>query len=109
MIATNHLAGDMPLADWRALGNGDHLVVDVREPDEYAAGHIPGALNVPLSVLRERWQALPRDRPIVCCCGVGQRAYYAVRFLAQHGVEAANLSGGYTTYRALVASGVLRA
>ena len=109
MIATNHLAGDMPLADWRALGNGDHLVVDVREPDEYAAGHIPGALNVPLSVLRERWEVLPRDRPIVCCCGVGQRAYYAVRFLAQHGVEAANLSGGYTTYRALVASGVLRA
>jgi NADPH-dependent 2,4-dienoyl-CoA reductase/sulfur reductase-like enzyme/rhodanese-related sulfurtransferase len=108
MIATNHLDGDMPIADWRVVESGASLVIDVREPDEYAAGHVPGAVNAPLSTLRERWQELPRDRPIACCCGVGQRAYYAVRFLAQHGVPAANLTGGYTTYRALVAAGVLR-
>jgi rhodanese-related sulfurtransferase len=57
-------------------------------------------VNVPLSTLRARWRDLPRDRPIACYCGVGQRAYYAVRFLVQHGLEAANLSGGYETYRA---------
>jgi NADPH-dependent 2,4-dienoyl-CoA reductase/sulfur reductase-like enzyme/rhodanese-related sulfurtransferase len=108
MIATNHLDGDMPLADWRVVETGASLVVDVREPDEYAAGHVPGAMNLPLSRLRERWQDLPRDRPIACCCGVGQRAYYAVRFLAHKGVRAANLSGGYATYRALVVAGILR-
>jgi NADPH-dependent 2,4-dienoyl-CoA reductase/sulfur reductase-like enzyme/rhodanese-related sulfurtransferase len=108
MIATNHLDGNMPLADWRAVETGASLVVDVRESDEYAAGHIPGALNLPLSTLRERWRELPRDRPIACCCGVGQRAYYAVRFLAQQGLKVANLSGGYQTYRSLVAAGLLR-
>jgi rhodanese-related sulfurtransferase len=77
------------------------LVVDVREPDEYAAGHVPGAINLPLGALRERHGELPRDRELWPCCGVGQRAYYATRFLLQNGRAARNLSGGYTTYRAL--------
>jgi NADPH-dependent 2,4-dienoyl-CoA reductase/sulfur reductase-like enzyme/rhodanese-related sulfurtransferase len=101
MIAANHLAGDMPLADWSSLGAAGTCILDVREPDEFAAGHIPGALNVPLTTLRRRHETLPRGRDIAVCCGVGQRAYYAVRFLLQHGFRAANLSGGYTTYRAL--------
>jgi NADPH-dependent 2,4-dienoyl-CoA reductase/sulfur reductase-like enzyme/rhodanese-related sulfurtransferase len=109
MIASNHLDGDLPLSDWRVVETARALVVDVRETDEYEAGHVPGALNLPLSTLRERWRELPRDRPIVCCCGVGQRAYYAVRFLLQHGLDAAHLSGGYRTYRDLVAAGLLHA
>jgi len=108
MIATNHLDGDMPLADWRVVESGEALVVDVRDPDEYAAGHVPGAVNVPLPSLRERWRELPRDRPIACCCSVGQRAYYAVRFLLQQGLRAGNLSGGHQTYRALVEAGLLK-
>lgn len=107
MIATNYLDGDMPIADWKVVDSDAALIVDVREPDEYAGGHVPGALNLPLSQLRARWGELPRDRPIACCCGVGQRAYYAVRFLRQQGLAAANLSGGYMTYRALVAANVL--
>jgi NADPH-dependent 2,4-dienoyl-CoA reductase/sulfur reductase-like enzyme/rhodanese-related sulfurtransferase len=105
MIAVNHLDGLMPLADWQAL-NSAH-VVDVREPDEFAAGHIPGAHNLPLSQLRERHHELPSDQPLALYCGVGQRAYYGTRFLLQHGYRAANLSGGYTTYRALVDGGVI--
>jgi rhodanese-related sulfurtransferase len=107
MIAENVLDGDMPLADWRRLGRGDAVVIDVREPEEYAAGHVPGARNVPLSRLRERYGELPREREVWLVCGVGQRAYYATRFLAQHGYRVRNLSGGFTTYRALVASGVV--
>lgn len=99
MIATNHLDGDLPLADWRGL-DAWH-VVDVREPDEFAAGHVPGAISMPLSMLRARWRELPVDRPLAVYCQVGQRAYYAVRFLVQHGRDARHLSGGYTTYRAL--------
>jgi NADPH-dependent 2,4-dienoyl-CoA reductase/sulfur reductase-like enzyme/rhodanese-related sulfurtransferase len=102
MIATNHLDGDLPLADWDALG--EWLVVDVREPEEFAAGHVPGALSFPLSSLRQRWRELPEDRPLALCCGVGQRAYYALRFLAQHGLRVGHLSGGYTTYRARTGS-----
>ena len=106
MIAVNHLDGLMPLADWRDLGGADALVIDVRDPDEYDAGHVPGAINVPLAQLRRRHEELPRDRPLALCCGVGQRAYYATRFLLQRGYRAANLSGGYATYRALRAVGL---
>jgi NADPH-dependent 2,4-dienoyl-CoA reductase/sulfur reductase-like enzyme/rhodanese-related sulfurtransferase len=104
MIAANHLNGDMPLADWRRLGSDGQVAVDVREPHEFAAGHIAGAVNLPLSQLRGRHGELPRDRPLAVYCQVGQRGYYAVRFLLQHGYRAANLSGGWTTYQALRAA-----
>jgi NADPH-dependent 2,4-dienoyl-CoA reductase/sulfur reductase-like enzyme/rhodanese-related sulfurtransferase len=107
MIATNHLDGLMPLADWTALGTAPTILVDVREPEEYAAGHIPGARNLPLSELRQRHSELPRDHPLTLYCGVGQRAYYATRFLLQHGYRAANLSGGYATWLALRGAGVV--
>jgi rhodanese-related sulfurtransferase len=104
MIAVNHLDGLMPLARWDALG--DRLLLDVREPDEYAAGHVAGAINVPLSQLRARHGEVPRDRKLAVYCAAGQRAYYATRFLLQNGHDAANLSGGWTTYRALRAAGL---
>jgi NADPH-dependent 2,4-dienoyl-CoA reductase/sulfur reductase-like enzyme/rhodanese-related sulfurtransferase len=108
MIAQNVLNGDMPLADWAQLGRADALLVDVREPDEFLAGHLPDAINLPLSRMRERYAELPTDREIWLSCGVGQRAYFATRFLAQHGYRVRNLSGGVSTYRALVAAGVVR-
>jgi NADPH-dependent 2,4-dienoyl-CoA reductase/sulfur reductase-like enzyme/rhodanese-related sulfurtransferase len=107
MIAANALAGDMPIADWDRVGDGVALLVDVRDPAEYAAGHLPGAINLPLGDLRRRHGELPHDREIWLCCGVGQRAYYATRFLAQSGYRAANLSGGYTTYCALRDAGLV--
>ena len=106
MLAANVLHGDMPVADWGLLERADAMVVDVREPDEFARGHVPGALNLPLSQLRTRYRELPADRDLWICCAVGQRAYYVTRFLAQHGYRVRNLSGGYTTYTALKAAGL---
>jgi NADPH-dependent 2,4-dienoyl-CoA reductase/sulfur reductase-like enzyme/rhodanese-related sulfurtransferase len=106
MLAENVLNGDMPVADWSALGRTDALILDVREVGEFNAGHIPRAVNVPLSRLRERYTELPIARDVWITCGVGQRAYYATRFLAQHGYRAWTLSGGYTTYTALRDAGL---
>src|SRR5581483_4698565 len=64
MIAANYLDGDMPLADWATVGADGAVVLDVREPAEFAAGHVPGAVNIPLSALRRRCTELPRDRDI---------------------------------------------
>jgi len=100
MIAQNVLSGDMPLADWEAIGENGFLLVDVRDADEFAKGHPAGAINIPLPQLRDRYAELPRDRPIWLSCGVGQRGYYAARFLAQKGYRPFNLSGGYKTYLA---------
>ncbi len=107
MIAQNVLHGDVELADWATLDRGSALLLDVREPDEFAAGHIPNAVSIPLSQLRTRYRELPRDRSVYVYCGVGQRAYFAARFLRHHGFQAANLSGGYTTYLALRRAGIV--
>ncbi len=94
MIAANHLRGDLPLADWDEVGRDDVLLVDVREPGEFAAGHIRGATNVPLSELRDRLEELPRDREILVYCQSGKRSYDAARALAQRGFMVRNLLGG---------------
>ncbi len=104
MLAENVLNGDMPLADWDDLESTDALIVDVREPAEYAGGHVPRAINLPLSELRARHAELPRERDLWIVCGVGQRGYYATRFLNQNGYRARNLSGGTTTWRARTAA-----
>lgn len=97
MIASNVLAGDLPLADWRQVENTDALLLDVREPLEFARDHLEGAVNIPLSQLRERYTELPGDREIWVHCAIGQRSYYAVRFLAQKGFRVRNLPGGLMT------------
>jgi NADPH-dependent 2,4-dienoyl-CoA reductase/sulfur reductase-like enzyme/rhodanese-related sulfurtransferase len=106
MLAENVLNGDMPVADWPEIDRTDALLLDVREANEFAGGHMPNAVNLPLSQLRSRYLELPKDRDIWLCCAVGQRAYYGSRFLAQHGYRSRNLSGGYTTYEALKAAGL---
>ncbi len=106
MLAANVLNGDMPLADWAALDRSEALLLDVREAAEFAGGHVPNAINLPLSQLRSRYLELPENRDIWLCCAVGQRAYYATRFLRQHGYRVRNLSGGYTTYQALKGAGL---
>jgi len=107
MLAENVLNGDVPVADWLALDRTGALILDVREPNEFAGGHIDGAINVPLTQLRQRYGELAKDRDIWITCGVGQRAYYAARFLAQHGYRASILSGGAATYDAIRSAGLL--
>lgn len=105
-VAQNVLRGDHPIVHWEdleSLGQGGEkspLFLDVRNPDEYEAGHIPGAINIPLSQLRYHLDQLPRDREIWVYCGVGQRGYYATRLLRQKGFLARNLSGGLRTFTA---------
>ncbi len=104
MIAANALRGDAPIAYWEDL-NLEHVsLVDVREATEFDQGHVEGAINLPLSQLRQRIEELPRDRPLWVYCQVGQRGYYATRTLRQSGFDAYNLTGGFKTYEALKAA-----
>ncbi len=97
MIAANVLRGDSPVLHWRDMKDGTYLVLDVREPFEYQAGHYEGAVNIPLPHLRTRLNELPVDKEIRIYCGVGQRSYYAVRILKQKGYNVKNISGGFTS------------
>jgi NADPH-dependent 2,4-dienoyl-CoA reductase/sulfur reductase-like enzyme/rhodanese-related sulfurtransferase len=100
-IAENVRSGDMPVMPWSAVDQPDTVVLDVREPAEVAKGMVPGAIHIPLNQVRDRWQELPTGKPIAVMCAAGQRAYYAVRFLRQMGVDARNLSGGWQTWQTM--------
>ena len=70
------------------------LVLDVREPSEYAAGHIAGSTLIPLHQLASRLSELPKDREIICVCASGSRSSSAARHLLKNGYTVFNLSGG---------------
>jgi molybdopterin-guanine dinucleotide biosynthesis protein A len=70
------------------------VVVDVRELDEYVAGHVPGALLFPLSTLVERAGELPAADPLFVVCRSGARSMRACEYLAGHGRSVANVAGG---------------
>ena len=73
---------------------GDGVVLDVRERIEWTAGHIPGALHMPLDELGARTVELPGERMIVAVCRSGNRSRWAVRDLRRAGFEVENLRGG---------------
>ena len=99
-VAGGLLRGDHPQTDWEAVAGfaNKPLLLDVRTPTEYAAGHIPDAVNIPVDELRSRLSEVPRDWPVVAYCQLGQRGYLATRILMQAGFEVSNLGGGYKTY-----------
>ena len=75
------------------------VALDVREPDEFAAGHVAAATSIPLGQLEARAEELPMDRPIVAYCGHGERSSSAVSILERLGFEMVlNLDGGYPTW-----------
>ncbi|MFE6685801.1 rhodanese-like domain-containing protein [Streptomyces sp. NPDC057743] len=81
----------------------DLTLIDVRTPGEYASGHLPGALNIPLAQIR---RAVPELRhaadrgDVLLVCASGNRSENARRLLAEQGVTTANLAGGTTAWAA---------
>ena len=72
------------------------VALDVREPNEFAAGHIADAISIPLGQLEARISELPKDRPIVAYCGHGERAASGVSVLERAGFEKLlNLDSGF--------------
>jgi len=91
---------DVDVADALTLINGGALLLDVREDDEWRAGHAPMARHVSLSSIPDVVEDLPRDRVVICVCRSGGRSSRAGRFLLEHGVRAVNLDGGMTAWHA---------
>lgn len=100
--ASNIISGAMPVVYWREVREMDPkdvFLLDVRSPEEYGLGTIPGAVNIPLDDLRDRISEVPLDRRVVIFCAVGLRGYLAQRILMGRGYkDVRNLSGGYKTY-----------
>jgi len=74
------------------------LLVDVREPHEWAAGRLPGSVHIPLGTLAQRTGEIPSNRTPVFICAVGGRSMAACRYFAGLGRNAINLAGGVTAW-----------
>ena len=80
----------------RSLVENGAYIVDVREENEFAAGHLNGAHNIPLSQLEERMNEIPKDVPVYLHCRSSQRSYYAVCRLQSYGyTNVTNISGSF--------------
>lgn len=76
----------------------NYLVLDVRNPDEFAAGHLMGAYNAAYTRLLERQNEIPSDRPIWIYCRTNNRSSYAAGFLKSRGYEVVHLTGGFEAW-----------
>ena len=91
--------GDVRGEEARKLVAGGAQLLDVRTSGEFAAGHLPGAVNIPLGDLERRMHSLgPRDRPIVAYCQSGQRSALAKRLLMANGFTAVHNLGAMSSW-----------
>ena len=86
---------DHPVTDHRSVVDVDTQFLDVREPDEFASGRLPGTVNVPLGELAARVGELDPSRRVVLLCRSGNRSGRAAEFLVDSGFDdVVNLAGG---------------
>lgn len=79
----------------------DAVLLDVREPEEYAHGHVPGATNFPQADIATRLEEIPRDRPVVVICHSGYRSRRAAQYLVQEGFTSVeSVRGGTADWEA---------
>lgn len=99
LVGLNLLYGrfrQVPVTKVRELVESNAFIVDVREKNEFAQGHLINSVNIPLSELRDRVNEIPKDRPVYLHCRSSQRSYNAVMALQNLGYDnVINISGSY--------------
>ncbi len=101
-VAENILLDRLRVFYWNDIENLKlcDLLIDVRRKDEFEAGNIPRAVNIPVDELRYRLHEIPKDKTIYLYCEAGLRGYLAQRILRQNGYnKIANLSGGFYLWK----------
>lgn len=95
--------GSLPSVGVGELSEGDFLL-DVREDDEWQAGHAEGAVHIPMSDFVARFgelaEAAPQDAKVNVICRSGGRSAQVTMYLAQQGIDAANVEGGMQAWEA---------
>jgi rhodanese-related sulfurtransferase len=76
-----------------ALAEGA-VVIDVREPFEYASGHVPGAVPMAMHLVPVRADEIPVDREVYIICASGNRSWQVCHYLSERGIKATNVAGG---------------
>ena len=94
MYAEVVVVPEIDLPSFAAAHSGGAFVLDVREPAEYAAGHVPGARLVPMAFVHARMREVPSDRPVYVICASGNRSYMAAGWLRGSGIDAISVAAG---------------
>lgn len=81
--------------------NGDVLALDIRSPQEWEAGHVPGARHIFLPELPRRLEEIPKDKPVAVYCDSGYRASIGASILQQNGFDAMSVPGSWQAWKAL--------
>ena len=77
----------------------DLVLLDVRSPEEFATGHLYGAVNIPLEILEKQGIDLGRERPVMVYCAHGSKSLLAARMLDSQGIPVFACAGGLASYR----------
>lgn len=85
---------EVDIATFAARHAEGAAVIDVREPDEYTDGHVPGAVPIPLGDVPDRVDEVPADRTVYLICARGGRSMRAAEHLAGLGRDVVNVGGG---------------
>jgi phage shock protein E len=84
----------------RLWQNKEAILIDVRTPDEYRDGHIPGVANIPLAELEKRLGEVPKDKKVVIICRTGNRSAQGTKLLRGKGFDnVVNSTGGMSTWK----------
>lgn len=90
--------GMQPAAAKQMMDTLEVFILDVREPAEFKAGRIPGAVNIPIRDLPKRLGEIPKGKPIILYCGSGHRGAMALVYLRGQGYNVRNVLGGFKAW-----------
>jgi rhodanese-related sulfurtransferase len=85
---------EIDVAELARVREGGAALIDVREPDEYVAAHVPGATLVPLATVPDRLADVPTEGTVYVICAKGARSLRAAEFYRAQGIDAVNVAGG---------------
>lgn len=75
------------------------ILIDVRDPEEYEEGHLPGAINVPYSMIERGYFMPGKQRKLIIYCDRGSKSMLASKYLARQGYSVINVIGGFIYYQ----------
>lgn len=104
-VAENMKENRVETVQWHEIDQLVHdggVLIDVRGPNGFATGSIPGSINIPLNDIRDRMTEIPKDKTIYVTCRSGIDAYIATRILKENGYKAKNVDGAWLTYEAVL-------
>jgi phage shock protein E len=92
-----NIFGFGPKTDYAALMQQGAQIIDVRSPGEFAGGHIPGSVNIPLDTLSRQLTKIRKDKPVITCCASGMRSAAAKQLLSSNGYQEVYNGGGWNS------------